>query len=192
LEIDVAKIPGAGESIPLGISKELQGLAFDLYSIGGTGEFTYRDGELLSAKAQTERDLGAYGPGGRVVESRLRLKDMNIPGGMGMDWMGGRMPREVTILSKIPHVACRVPDLGPDILFGLVQQDTSVVEPMNAPAGPGRRRHDPNAEASEIQFLPLDYRAGDTDRKVTFVVQKARKAEFVVHVPKNARPKLGQ
>ena len=191
-EINVEKIPGPGESLPLGMSKELQGLTFDLYSIGGTGEFTYRDGEMLSAKAEIEHDLGAYGPGGRVVESRLRLKDMDPSGRMGMDWMGGGMPREVTILSKIPHVACRVPDLGPDTLFGLVQQDTSVVEPMNAPLGPGRRRHDPNAETSEIQFLPLDYRAGDTDRKVTFVVQKARKVEFVVHVPKNSRQKPGQ
>jgi hypothetical protein len=42
--------------------------------------------------------------------------------------------------------------------------------------------------AAPVQYLALEYRPGETDKKLTFIVQKTRKAEFFVKVPKEDGP----
>jgi hypothetical protein len=193
-EIPVKEIPGAGASVPLGIRKEVQGLEFEVLSVGGTGEFTYVNGQFVSAKEEVDEDEVVpqagpqFGPQfapnfqGRPVQPKLYLKGFD-PRQVGMDWNRRDPARgEVTLASKIPHVVCRVPEPESDTKFALVEQDTSVPDPLNPPS-----RHmygGPRSLHNVVQFLPLEHRAGDTDRKLTFVVQKTRTASFIVRVPK--------
>src|ERR1043166_5345101 len=102
--------------------------------------------------------------------------------------MSGPKSGPLVIASKIPHVACRVPEMPNDVIFALLEQDTSVAEPLDA------MRHNrfggfpyPGTSKDDVKFLPLDFRPGETNKKLTFIVQKARKAEFFIDVPKRAR-----
>jgi hypothetical protein len=200
IEIPVKQIPGAGESVPIAIRKQLQGLEFEVVSVGGTGEFTYRNGESISAVPEiNEEDAPvAAGPGfgpqfaphfqGRAVQPKMYLK-LTHPMQPGFDWMRRQTGKgQLTIAAKIPHAVCRVSEPESDTKFALLEQDTSVPDPLDPP---GLRMHygGPPPPHSPVQFLPLDYRAGDADRKLTFIVQKTRTAEFYVRVPKGSIPR---
>jgi len=195
-EVRVGKIPGAGESVKLGLTNEIQGVKLRLYSIGGTGQFTYRNGELVSAEKGIRESGIAPGLGGqgRGLQPKLVLKtETGEATTRPKRFVGARPASETVILaSKIPHLACRVPELNKETHFALLERDLSVEEPMNAKedrTGFGNGfyvcRYGFVWTYSPVQFLPLDYRGGDTDRTLTFIVQKSRKAEFVLRVPKN-------
>ena len=199
-EIPVKQIPGAGESVPIAIRKQLQGLEFEVVSVGGTGEFTYRNGEFISAVPEiNEEDTPvAAGPGfgpqfppnfqGRAVQPKMYLK-LTQPMQPGFDWMRRQTGKgQLTIATKIPHAVCRVSEPESDTKFALLEQDTSVPDPLNPP-GQHMYYGGPQPLHSAVQFLPLEYRAGDADRKLTFIVQKTRTAEFLVRVPKGSIPR---
>lgn len=200
VEIPVKQIPGAGESVPIAIRKELQGLEFEVVSVGGTGEITYRNGEFISAVPEINEENApvAAGPGfgpqfppnfqGRPVQPKMYLK-LSQPVQPGFDWMRRSQTGkgQLTLATKIPHVVCRVSEPESDTKFALLEQDTSVTDPLNPPSQ--RMYAGPQSLHSFVQFLPLDYRAGDADRKLTFIIQKTRIAEFYVRVPKGSIPR---
>jgi len=88
-------------------------------------------------------------------------------------------------------LVCRLPADSNEAVFALLEQDTSVLEPHDAMRQRGpyyAGGYDPFGRSSpSIKFLPLDFRPGDKDRKLTFIVQKLRNADFFIAVPKSVR-----
>jgi len=166
-----------------------------LYAISGTGEFTYKRGEVISATNKVAEDAFAtrfLPQNAQRVQARLfRIDDPQDQ--MARYGFPYQRPSKVKIGSKIPHLACRIPTKQNETLFALLEQDTSVPEPMNSPR---RNRFDhisygPNTP-SALKFLPLDFRPGETDKKLTFIAQKPRTAEFLVKVPKETQTRQQQ
>lgn len=195
-EVPLKKVPGAGESVTLGVTNELQGIKILLFAVSGTGEFTYRGGELTTSTNEISRGAMAlpsrfFPNGGRPVEPKIYVKEGLAPNPY-MAW-GGPMPRNsrVVIASKIPHLVCRVTQNDDDATFALLEQDTSIIEPVD---GASQNRYGggfgpyPSNRNTRVKFLPLDFRPGDLDKKLTFIAQKARKAEFIFKMPKEGRP----
>jgi hypothetical protein len=119
------------------------------------------------------------------LDPKLRVRP--APGmhmGMGMP---GMPQGPITIVSKIPHVVCRVASGLPDTLFALREQDTSVPEPLSSFRRDRMPYYGFAGMPPAVQYLAIDYRPGEMDKKLTFIVQKTRKPEFFVKVPKGER-----
>jgi hypothetical protein len=54
------------------LRKTVQGLPLRVFSVGGTGEFTYEDGKLVAAEEESEEDdsIPSFGVQGRRVEPK--------------------------------------------------------------------------------------------------------------------------
>ncbi len=185
VEVPVTKIPSAGESTNIDLRRTVQGLPLRIFSIGGIGEFTYEDGNLISAKEDSDEEdaIPSFGFQGRRVEPKLSIRSANR---MPMGMPPGMAVGPLIIISKTPHVVCRVAQNSRDTLFALREQDTSVPEPVSSMNRNGPAFYP--GTPSMIQCLALEYRPGETNKKLTFIVQKTRKAEFFVKVPKDERP----
>jgi hypothetical protein len=188
-ELVIPKIPGPGESTELNLQKTVQGLSFRIFAISGTGEFTYNDGKVVSARDETDDEdvVPLLGLQGRPVQPKLSIK----PGGDGngmrrMMMMPGGIQSPIIIASRIPHLVIRIANGPRDRLFALLDQDTSVPEPIAALRRRPGAPYFPN-QPNEIQYLALDCHPGETNKKLTFTVQKLRKAEFMVRASPNER-----
>lgn len=183
-ELPIKKVPGAGESLELNATKEIQGKNVRVYSIGGTGEFTYRGGELLSATNEVEEVqlVPHFFQQRRGVQPKIYIKpQVGRPAGFP-----GSGNQEVTIASKIPHLVCRLPESDEDNLFAVLEQDTGIEEPTEMTMG-GIHYYPGGGRPRSVRYLPLDMRPDEAERKITVVVQQPREAEFLVKVPKRTR-----
>lgn len=189
-EIPVDKVPGAGETIPLRLTNALQGLPIRLFAINGTGQFTYENGAIVvdSETVAEDKFAARFLAGGQAAKPRLyRISDNR--GGPAYMFGARGQAGPVKIAAKIPNLACRIPNTHPETLFALLEQDTSVPEPMNA--RPDNRHYGASfMRPSALQFLPLEFSPGDVKKKLTFIVQKPRTAEFLVKVPAESRSRF--
>jgi hypothetical protein len=187
VSITIDKIPGAGESIELNLTKQVQGTEFTIYGVSGTGEFTYEEGRVVSARKEisAEEQEPRFGLRGRVTEPKLFIKGQSGRGPGSM--MFPDLSQPLTIAAKIPHVVIQAPPRDATSFFALVEQDTSVPEPTSALYQARRMHVSHPGEPSAAQYLPIDFRPGETDKELTFIVQKSREAEFFVKVPKRTR-----
>ena len=71
-------------------------------------------------------------------------------------------------------------------------QDTSIPEPTSALLRHMMLHPAPSRTRSLVKFLPLDFRAGDPDKKLTFIGQGPREAQFVIRVPRSVRNQVGE
>jgi hypothetical protein len=112
---------------------------------------------------------------------------MNGPYGPPV-WFRQSKLAPITIAAKVPHLACQIPVPQAETLIALAEHDPSIQEPMNArPTDRFGSLWQDHALRSELMFLPLDFRPGEVGRKLTFIAQKSRVAEFFVRASPEAR-----
>ncbi len=192
-EIPVAAVPKAGQSLPLSLTNSIEGATIVLYNLGGTGEFTYRQGLLRGAEEEETAPIVYQDGHFRIPETplphdkRFYLKQLLEPmqtfGGGSKPWYSVSLD----LITKAPHVSCRISDDGYDRSIELLERNVKIVLPMNAPRrefhGPLKALFDPRRlEPSPYHLLPLDLRPGAKGQKITFLVQRPRLAEFFVQV----------
>src|SRR5581483_7729455 len=100
-----------------------------------------------------------FGPQGRPVKPKLSVKPSADANAMRMRMMmmpPGNRQGPITIASKIPHIVLRVGTGPRDTLFALLEQDTSVPEPVAALRRNPGMPYFPGQPAA-IQYLALDF-----------------------------------
>jgi hypothetical protein len=184
-EIPIEKIPGPGETKMLKLKKEMQGAAFELIAIGGTGEFTYRNGDLISATNQITQFSNPRSPfptgfprsaDGRSREPKVYLKN-DAPYQHYMIGPGARRGPD-QVVARVPHIVYKVSRVDPKTQYELLDE-MQEAEP--------RERHDfypsPWRNQRSTKYVASKYRPGERNRTLTFIAQKPRETEFVIEVP---------
>ena len=175
-EVKLDEIPAPGKFVELNQTKIVNGMRVELVAITGTGEFTYKDGTVTTATATIETNK----PASRFKPLNIPEEDAHFPKPKvylkGEQHLGGPVfgrpfRREEVIVSKVPHVAVRIPSEDNALEFAFQEQDTSS-------HGAAYSTHQDG-----LRFFPIDLAKFAATKKLTFTVQKLREAEFIVEVP---------
>lgn len=196
--IPLERVPGSGESMPLGLTNAVEGVTLTLFNIGGPGEFSYRRGRLLSAESEIRPrprvPFIKYDPfpAPPPPEPKLFVRQ-----GDTAKWMipfGFTQPdyrKRLNLSATIPHLACLIEYNSVDASVELLERNRREPEPMGPPArdmyGRHATRFDYEKPRSPYKFLPLNVQPGETNKQLTFIVQRIQVAEFFVEIPPSAR-----
>ena len=173
--LTLAEVPAAGEYRALNQEKTVQGLRIELLAITGSGQFTYRGDEIIAGQAQIESKSNPFSPHAHFQNGPSEhFKVYELPS--QFNFFGSTSSKRV-LVSRVPHLALRLTGLQPEHEWRLVQADSA-----------DRMAHFQPPGQSTFSYLPLQYQPGETNPKLTFQVQKALEAEFIVTIPE--RPDL--
>jgi hypothetical protein len=181
-EVPLTKVPGSGESVRLDRKVTLQRFPFRVLCIGGTGEFSYDQGSVVAMsntiaeeKEEIKRDPFYSSPPRRSANAKLWFKRVGGFGGAPL----GRNGQPETLAAKTPFLIYTAQSWANEAVLGIVEQDITEEDPLkeldrNVACGSPRTEH----------IAALAFKPAETNRTLTFVAQKPRKAEFIVRIPK--------
>ena len=174
--LTLPEIPAPGKHLVLSLEKTLQGVRIQLLALTGTGEFTYLGDEILSGQAAIEDSVNPFGGrfyfhGAMEVPKVHEKMGPSGPFHTSFSGFGSPRPQKRTIVSRVPHIAVRLTGLTELHEWKLLESDSTPSFAF------GSSPH------NEIQHLPLNYEPGTKNPRLTFQVQKALEANFIVHIP---------
>lgn len=177
--VPIEKIPGPGDSLPLKLKNEWQGIRIELLAIGGPGEFAYDRGKNTASTKQISTPYRFQGIPPRFGNARVQEPKIYFKNAMGFP-MGMPGPeRPVEIIARTPHLVYRATTLQNESRFAILDElETARQEGSHYYGQPISR------SAPQTHFGSLKHRPGETNAKITIVAQKAREVEFVVARPK--------
>ncbi len=182
-EIPIAQIPKPGTVERLNLRQELAGIGIEILALGGPGEFTFKNGR---ATAQSERIPferpprnvydGVYFPGRSDLQNR-DAKIFYTHAGSPFGFAGNYRNDEDQLVARVPFVVFRVTRAPADAQFVLREQIEQAEHDRRYNPMPMRR----NSETA-TRYAALPFRSGETSRRLTFLGQQIREAEFVIAV----------
>ena len=177
-ELLLQQVPGPGEAEIRDEIFMVNGVPVRLLAVAGTGEFIYKDGQFITGQKEIRKDdffATRFLPKSDLPSQKFHVIEELM--GERNDARGKVIPeRSIVLVSRVPHISVRFPPVRRGIILSLLEHDRSISGKLRA-SGP------PSTPRSEQRFVPLSLASGEGERKLTFIVQEAIKAEFVVQVP---------
>ena len=168
------RVPGAGESVPVGQSNELQGVLVSVAAFGGAGDFTYSNRIALKA-ARSENK----------APNMASIASMN-------NWTGRHSIAKLTfnLHTKKPHLALEVGDLSDDQRFTACAADDRGQQYYAHKVGQYFAEKESrwpnflsNWNEAEGDFLILDLPGDAKTVDLILCVHTCRTAEFIFKPP---------
>jgi hypothetical protein len=206
-QIPIPKVPEAGAGILLSATNILQGATIEALTLAGPGEFVYQQGRIVSGTNVVSSNRLMRLPGGRQVAlpAKEDLKIFVRPGNRlqaRSELVDGESAE--TVVARVPYAVVRWGAAPPEVEVDLLESDES----SNAPFAPGsllarlsmqrtggsfrsgsistRTPGLPRAWGKQkeqlLQYIPLSFQPGDTNRTLTFIAQKPLEVDFVVEL----------
>lgn len=164
--VPVGDWPKEGEFHPIGLATNIDGVKFEILTVGGKGSFSYRNGRVLESSAELRGwDDGAW-PSLPSVADFVRLKPANHRDPVHRD----------ELIVRLPHVALRVTGLRPEHRFRLAEE-------REKPWRSLRDLESGDLPATEPWYLPLNRETRARTGGLTIELTKAVTVEFAVRVP---------